>query len=325
MTVLILFSAFFSSLETGLLSLGEIKIREWSKDKIKPLKIWLEQPTNVITGILVGNNFVNIVFSSLFTILVVKLIAQRQEWVSFTETISIIGSSFLILIMGEIIPKTFANINPDKIVGLFYKPFVRYYIITKRIIGFLNKTAFSMIRIMSLEKEKKISRHELHIALEEVEKHGLIEKDSSGMFEGILFLADRSVRQIMKPAREIYGIDLNWNYNKIMDKIITSKYSRIPAYKNGINNIKGFIYIKDVIRELNRKRKFDFDKILRMPLLSNSSDTCLQLFQKLREKRIHSAIVTKKNKVLGIVTIEDIIEEIVGEIYDEYDFMGSNN
>ena len=112
------FSAFFSSLETGLLALGEAKIRKWAKSEIKSLDIWLKDPTGIITGILVGNNLVNISFSAIFTVLVVHFIKLWDVNESWIEMISILFSSTAILILGEIIPKTFANVHPDKIVNI---------------------------------------------------------------------------------------------------------------------------------------------------------------------------------------------------------------
>jgi len=319
LAILLLLSAFFSSLETGLLSLGEIRIREWASGKITALKEWINQPAGVITGILVGNNLVNIVFSSVFTLLVVRYTAEsaiRQKWV---EVISIIGSSTLILIAGEIIPKTYANSHPDRIVGAFFRPFMLFYKIAEKVINILNKISFSITGVMKSEGEKMVSRKELRLALEEIQHHGVMEKDSSMMLGRVLFLTQKTVGEVMIPRKMIYAINLNWPVERIMETIMKSRYSRIPAYTEKLDNIKGFIYVKDVIGMLS-KREVDFWSILRKPFITYPGRNCQHLFQELRKLRTHCAVVKSRERVAGLVTIEDLIEEIVGEIYDEYDF-----
>ncbi|MFC2048645.1 DUF21 domain-containing protein, partial [Elusimicrobiota bacterium] len=145
-------SAVFSSLETGLLSLGEVKIRDLAEYKMKELELWIKEPSKVITGILVGNNFVNITFSAILTYVVVKIWLIPE---TFSEIVSIIASSALILIFGEIIPKTFANTYPEKIVARSFKPFIAFFKMTKAIIRMLHFISFSMVGVLRNKEEKK--------------------------------------------------------------------------------------------------------------------------------------------------------------------------
>lgn len=319
--IFMFFSAFFSSLETGLLALGDIRINQWAENEIKSLKIWVKDPTRVITSILVGNNIVNITFSSILTVLVVHHIRFWNVGESWTETVSIICSSVLILIFGEIIPKTFANTHPDKIVKFFYRPFMKFYKVSGGLVGILNKLSFSMIGAVNTKKEKTVSRKELNIALENIEADGILKGDSSRMLGKVLFFAKKTVSEIMVPRKSIQAVNLNWKYETIIESLLKNKLSRIPAYEKNLDNLKGFVYIKDVIGSLNRDGNVDFYKILRKIHITYPGRNCQHLFQDLRNKRIHCSIVKTNDRIIGLVTIEDLIEEIVGEIYDEYDYM----
>ncbi len=308
--ILMFFSAFFSSLETGLLALGEVKINKWAKVKIKSLDTWINDPAGIVTGILIGNNLVNISFSAVFTVLVVHF--TKSRW---AELISIVCSSFAILILGEILPKTFANTHPDKVVKIFYVPFMKFYGISKRVIDFLNKTA----GIMKMKREKLISRKEVRMAMKEVKADGILEEDLSSMLGRVLFLTQKTVGEVMIPRKTIYALDLNREYENIIKNLLSCHYSRIPAYYKRLDNLRGVIYIKDVIGELNHSGKIDFNKILRKPHITYPGRNCQHLFHELISGRTHCSIVKSNKRVIGFITVEDLIEEIVGEIYDEYD------
>lgn len=306
--VLVVFSAFFSSLETGLLSLGEVKIREWAKSEMPPLQIWLKSPAGVITSVLVGNNMVNIAFSSLFTILVIRLAVPAH----LTEVISIAGAAVILLTLGEIIPKIFANTHPDKIINLFFIPFMVFYKVIKSGADLLNRIPLIIVG----KREKLVSRKELNQAIKDIKSEDNLER----MLEGVFFLTKSTVGDVMTPRKMIYAIDINWQYEKIMEAILKSRYSRVPVYSEKFDNVIGFIYIKDIIGELNCNKVIDFKRIIRTAYLTYPGRNCHHIFWVLRNKRVHCSIVKSGERVVGLVTIEDLIEEVVGEIYDEYDY-----
>ncbi|MFH1416611.1 MAG: CNNM domain-containing protein [Elusimicrobiota bacterium] len=317
--VLLVFSAFFSSLETGLLALGEVRISKWSENKIKPLKIWIKEPAGVITGILIGNNFVNIVFSSIFTVLLADHVRRTGSSVSWIEIVSIICSSAIILVFGEIVPKIFAITHPDRVVAALYGPFVKFYSVSKVLIRLLNNISFSLTRVMKSKKEKNVSRKEVQVALGELVSEGMLERDSSRMLERVLFLSKKTAGEVMVSRDDIFSVDLEWDYSRIVKKLIESPYSRIPAYSEDIDELKGIIYLKDVIGALVRNHRVDFREIMRQPHVTYPGRNCHHLFHKMRSSRMHCSVVKSRGRVMGIITIEDIIEEVVGEIYDEYD------
>nr|MDA3792291.1 CNNM domain-containing protein [Elusimicrobiota bacterium] len=299
-------------------------IKNWSREKMKSLNLWLEEPGSIITGILIGNNIVNIVFTTLFTLLVVKFTGLWDITHSFVEIISIVCSSLLILIFGEIIPKTFANTYPEKIVSLLYNNFMRFFKFIRGPINILNKISGFLAGRLGKKKEKLISRKELDIYLNDINDSGLFRKEDSRMMGKVLFLTRTLVEDVMTPRKKIYSVSLNWKYSRIMKALLKSSYSRIPAYKNNIDDCMGFIYIKDVIGVLNSEDKVDFAAIVRPAYITYDDENCQKLFKKLRTDRTHVAIVKKNGKVEGLITVEDLIEEIVGEIYDEYDTNISN-
>ncbi len=323
--LLVFFSGFFSSIETALYAMGEARIREWSLEKMKVLKYWISEPAGVVTGILVGNNMINIAFSAIFTVIIAGFVTARNLPPTWTEVLSIAGSSVIILTFAEIMPKTFANTYPEKIIKAYYRPFIKFYLVIRTASEILNKISFAFVGSLKSRKEKIISRKELHMEIKDAGKEGLLEKDFSKMLAGVIVLSHKKVKEVMTPANEITAVDLRRPYSQIMDILTKSKYSRTPAYYGKLDNLKGFIYIKDVIGELNRKGKIDFKKIMRSPRITRQNKSCRRLFQQLRKERVHGCIVKNKNRVVGIVTIEDLIEEVVGEIYDEYDNDAANN
>ncbi len=286
------------------------------------LSTWIKEPASVITGILFGNNLINIVFSSLFTVLVVRVWRVPEK---FTEAVSIIFSSLLILTAGEIIPKTFANTHPDRVVRSFYRPFMVFYAASGKLINMLNRVSFALVGDIKNRREKPVSRRELSIAMEEIKKTGVIDDENSKMLSRVLELTKKPVGSVMVPRRSVYAIDINKSYKKIMSLIIKSRHSRIPAYRGKLDNLKGFIYVKDVIGELNKSGKVNFEKIMRPVYETYPGRGCHFLFHELRKRRVHCCIVRSGRQVAGLVSIEDLIEEIVGEIYDEYDFRQSDN
>ncbi|MGM0567903.1 MAG: hemolysin family protein [Elusimicrobiota bacterium] len=317
--ILTLFSGFFSSIETALYSMGEARIREWAKHRIISLNYWITEPAGVITGILTGNNMVNISFSAIFTVVVASFIARTKIPSTFIEIISIFGSSAVILTFGEIIPKTFANTYPDKIIKACYPPFIIFYKPLRTFSNRLNKISFSIVGKLQSKREKTISRKEIQMEIEEAGKKGHLEKASSQMLSGTIMLSQKKVKEVMTDRKKIVGINLNRSYNRIMKKLIECKYSRIPAYSGKLDKLKGFIYVKDVIGQLNDKGSVDFKKILREAKVTRQNKNCRRLFQEMRKERVHICVVKSKKRITGIVTIEDLIEEVVGEIHDEYD------
>lgn len=319
--LLLVSSSFFSSLETALLSLGDVKVRNWSESFMPQLKKWIEKPSGIITGILLGNNLINIIFSSLFTIVVFNMERIPSHMV---EAVSVGLSSVFLLTLGEILPKNIANSHPDRVVKLSYRTFMKFYFIAGPVSEWLNKVSFAMVGGIGKMRERGISRKEVSMALEDIHKRNMIENEYTDMMIKTLSLTKKSVGEVMSPRERIYAVNLKWKPERIMNGLINSPFSRIPAYYGHLDNIKGIIYLKDIIGELNKNGRIDFESILRKPVETHPDRNCQLLFQDLRKKRVHCALVRSEKHMAGIISIEDIIEEVVGEIYDEYDNRNTN-
>ena len=314
--VLLAFSSVFSSLETGLLALGEVKARRWTDAGVRNLEQWLTKPSAVITGILLGNNLVNIIFSSLFTVIVVNMAGIGEHLV---EPVAIVFSSVFLLTFGEILPKNVAHAHPDKTVRLFYGPFMKFFSFAGPVSGRLNKISFALLGGAGKNREKGISRKEMPFALDDMQKRSLIDREHTGMMLKAMTLTHKSVGEVMTQREKIYAVNLQWSYERTINSLLKSRFSRIPVYSGHLDNIKGLVYLKDVIGELNLSGKLDMEKILRKPYFTDPGRSCQYLFQDLRRKRIHCTLVKNGTRLAGLISVEDIIEEIVGEIYDEYD------
>ncbi|PLX71018.1 MAG: HlyC/CorC family transporter [Denitrovibrio sp.] len=316
----VLLSGVFSGSETALTSLGELKVRHMIEEdkKARPLRLWVEHPNKVLNTILIGNNIVNILGSVLATDVSAKIFGDSRI-AAVTGVMTL-----LVLFFGEITPKTFAKHNAATLapyVIRFLK--IPYFFFYPFSFG-INKLVKGMIIITGgkLDKNKsRITEDELEFYISESEKEGIIENGKSRMLQNIFDISEIYVKEVMVPRTDMVAIDITDPVESYMEKIQSSEFSRIPVYEESIDKIIGILYVKDLLRFVNDgKTSFDLRKVLRKPYFipeTKKIDSMLSEFQK---SRTHMAVVIDEyGGVDGIVTLEDILEEIVGEIWDEYD------
>lgn len=316
----VLLSGVFSGSETALTSLGELKVRHMLEEnpKAKPLKLWLEHPNKVLNTILIGNNIVNILGSVLATDFSAKLFGD-------SHIAAVTGvMTLMVLFFGEITPKTFAKHNAvalaPYVMRVLKLPYWFFYPFSYGI----NKLVKGMIIISGgkLDKNKnKITEDELEFYITESEKAGVIENGKSRMLQNIFDISEIYVKEVMVPRTDMVAIDITDPIDSIMEKIYSTEFSRIPVFEENIDNIIGILYVKDLLRFVNKEDEaFELRKVLRKPYFipeTKKIDAMLGEFQK---RRNHMAVIIDEyGGVDGIVTLEDILEEIVGEIWDEYD------
>jgi CBS domain containing-hemolysin-like protein len=317
--ICILLSGFFSGSETALTSLGELKVRHLLEEnpKAKPLKLWLDHPNKVLNTILIGNNIVNILGSVLATDFTAKMFGDAR--------IALVTGSMtlLVLLFGEITPKTFAKHNAE-VISIFVIKILRlpYAVFYPFSFG-INKLVKGIIVLSGgkLEKDHKITEDELEFYITESEKEGILENGKSRMLQNIFDISEIYVKEVMVPRTDMVAIDITDPIDSYLDKILASEFSRIPVYEESIDKVVGILYVKDLLKYVKEDYSgFDLKKILRKPYFvpeTKKIDSMLGDFQKSRN---HMAIVIDEyGGVDGIVTLEDILEEIVGEIWDEYD------
>ncbi len=314
---LILFSALISGSEVAFFSLNP---NSWKKNNLSSSKklIYklLKEPNNLLATILVANNFFNVAIIILSTYITAELFNfSNSPIIEFT--IQVVVVTFILLLLGEVIPKVFANQKSLLFASLMSRP---VYILSK-IFYPINKILVSSSTIIEKKfknKGYKISIDELSTALE-IAGDNDTNEDEKRILKSIVQFGNIDVKQIMKSRIDIISIEESFSFNKIKSIIISSGYSRIPVYKDNFDNVTGVLYIKDLLPHL-KKDKFNWKKLIRTPFFVPESKMIDDLLKEFQIKKIHLAIVVDEyGGTSGIVTLEDIIEEIVGEINDEFD------
>ena len=321
MILLLSASAFISASETAFFSLDKIdlkKIADSDKLTADQIQKLLEEPDRLLATILIVNNTVNIGMILLSTLVVdvFQNKASAPDWLMFL--IQVVGITALILLFGEIIPKVYATqrnkflavimVKAITLFGkLFYFPAKGLVKISK---GFDNKLG---------SKNKNLSLDELSEVHEIVQNKA--NKQEQKMLDGILEIGNTEAKQIMIPRTDMIAISQKMSYQDVLEKIVQEGISRIPVYHETIDNIKGILYIKDLIGSLNDKKSdFNWMKLVRQPYFVPETKKLDDLLEEFQTKKIHLAIVVDEyGGVEGLITLEDIIEEIVGDIKDEFD------
>lgn len=321
MILLLSASAFISASETAFFSLDKIdlkKIADSDKSTADQIQKLLEEPDRLLATILIVNNTVNIGMILLSTLVVdvFQNKASAPDWLMFL--IQVVGITALILLFGEIIPKVYATqrnkflavimVKAITLFGkLFYFPAKGLVKISK---GFDNKLG---------SKNKNLSLDELSEVHEIVQNKA--NKQEQKMLDGILEIGNTEAKQIMIPRTDMIAISQKMSYQDVLEKIVQEGISRIPVYHETIDNIKGILYIKDLIGSLNDKKSdFNWMKLVRQPYFVPETKKLDDLLEEFQTKKIHLAIVVDEyGGVEGLITLEDIIEEIVGDIKDEFD------
>lgn len=312
-------SAYFSAMETAVAYLSEVKTKQLftNDDEENNLSMWITQRNKVLNTIFLGNTLFNII--NVF--LIIDILSRYISSHSFL--ISAIVAFILILMFGETIPKTLARYEVINMSVGHVKILNKFYIIFSPII-FVSDilTAFSLKLFgKSLKKDPKFSEDELEFLINVGEKEGKLQPDKGEMITNIFDISDIDVKEIMVPRTDVTAVPENISTEEIKQIIRETEYSRIPVYRNSLDNIIGILYVKDLIRLKGTDYSVeDLLKLLRKPLFvpeTKKIDLMLKEFQK---NKLHIAVVVDEyGGTAGIITMEDILEEIVGDILDEYD------
>ena len=317
--ILILLSAFFSMTETVYSTTNTVRLTLSAEDGKKSAQkaLWIaEHYERTLTTILVGNNLVNITLATLS----VSFFAQLLSNGNIVELVSTAVSTVVVLIFGEIMPKTIAKRHADtlaiKLSFIVYFVMIVLYPIVIIFTGFQKLLHIGQKE----EKEPQVNEAELEAILDTMEEEGAIESEEVELINNILDLNDREVKDIMTPRPDIVAVSDDMDNDEIKTVLFNSKLSRIPVYHGDKDNIVGILFERDFLTAYIKRKNFRVKSLLRPVKYVSTSMKVDDLIHELQKSKMHMAIVSGEyGEVVGLVTMEDALEELVGEIYDEHD------
>lgn len=316
--ILLMLSAFFSSAETALTTVNRIRIRSLADDGSKRAKTVLKITDNsgkMLSAILIGNNIVNVAAASITTSLAYSLGGSAVAIANAVITIAI-------LLFGEITPKTTATIHAEKL-ALIYAPIISIFmkIMTPVIfiINGLSNAVLLLLRIDPNAKNQTMTENELRTIVDVSHEDGVIESDEKEMIYNVFDLGDAKAKDVMVPRVHVTIADVNTTYEELIEIFREDKFTRLPIFEDSTDNVIGTINMKDLLLFDNTK-EFHIRDILREAYFTYEYKNISELLVEMREASFNIAIVLDEyGDTAGLITLEDILEEIVGEIHDEYD------
>lgn len=316
--VLFILSAFFSSSETALMSMDKLRVR-YLVEKNRPgagkLAGLLDRPDNLLSAILVGNNVVNIMVSVFATTLFIDFFGHRGE------LMTILILTPLLLVFAEVCPKTYAAKYPEKLSFVILHPIRFFMWLLRPVTWLVSGISTLMTRMLTGEEEKpSISADEIRSIIEFGEHAGVVAKEKRRMLHGVFDLSEIRVRDVMVPRTEVVGIEAGSSFAEVVQIVSQARHSRFPVYEGALDRVVGVIHSKEILNYLDRPDDFSLLRLARSPYFVPEAKPIETLMQAFRRKHLHLAVVVDEyGGVEGICTLEDIVEEIVGEIQDEYD------
>lgn len=317
--ILLMLSAFFSSAETALTTSNKIRLRSLADEGDKRAKKVLEitdDSGKMLSAILIGNNIVNLSASSIATTLATKIFGSAGAGIA-TGILTI-----LVLIFGEISPKTFATIHADKIALVYAGTIGGLMKILTPVIFIINKLSMGFLKLLRVDAStatNTMTEDELRTIVDVSHEEGVIETEEREMINNVFDFGDAQAKEIMVPRIDMTFADINSTYDELIRIFREDKYTRLPVYEDSTDNVVGIINMKDLLLYEN-KDQFSIRDILRKPYYTYEHKNTSELLIEMRKSSINIAIVLDEyGATAGLITLEDLLEEIVGEIRDEYD------
>ena len=322
--ILLICSALISGTEVAFFSLtpADLELDPDKQSRKQSLVIrLLEKPKKLLATILVANNFINIAIVLIFTGLGETLfsgLSGIRVWVlDLRFLVEVLGITFLILMFGEILPKVYASRNKVKFSNQMAYPMM--------VLDFIISPLSTPMRSITLLLQDRLGKQKANISIDQLGQALELtsEEDTSleeqKILKGIVSFGNTDTKQVMKPRMDVFALNEELSYATIIPLIIENGYSRIPVYSENVDNISGILYVKDLLPHID-KEDFDWKTLLRDPYFVPENKKLDDLLNEFKEKRIHLAIVVDEyGGTSGLISLEDIIEEIVGDISDEFD------
>ena len=319
--VLLLGSGFFSASETSLMSLSKIRIRYMEEDGVKGAKLvssLIEKSSDLLSSILVGNNVVNIAATSVSTSLFISIF--RDGGVAIATAVMTV----LVLIFGEITPKTIAANSPEKIAVIVSKPISIIMKITKPIVWVFNLLTGIIFKIMGIENDGVkpfITEEELKAMVNVSHEEGVLEIEEREIINNVFQFGDMQAKEAMIQRLDMVAVNIEDSYDEIIELFKSEKLSRLPVYQESIDDIVGILNIKDIIFLSDEEiQNFNIKNYVREAFFTYEFKKITQLLEEMKKEKSQMAIVVDEyGGTAGLLTIEDLVEVIVGDIDDEYD------
>ena len=335
LVILVLFNAYFAATEIAFISLNDAKIEKEAKEgnkKAKNILKMLKSPSKFLATIQIGitlAGFLSSAFASdafadkLAPILNSWLpVLSLEAWRGISIILITIILSFFTLVFGEIVTKrlamkyyekiSYATIGVIRGISIVTAPFVKLLTFSTNMI--------SKIFGVGEAEEEVVTEEEIKMMIDEGEEKGTIERGEKQLLNNVFEFNDIIVSEVMTPRTEMYAIDINSDINDTLDEIDEFKYSRIPVYEDNIDDIKGILFVKDILKPLKDNKRVDIKKLIREPYFIPESKDIDELFKEMQQNKVQIAIaIDEYGGTAGLITMEDIIEELVGNIFDEYD------
>lgn len=319
LVILLFLSAFFSSAETSLTTVNRIRMRSLAEEGNKRAERVLhitDDSGKMLSAILIGNNIVNLSASSIATSLAIKL------WGSVGAGIATGLLTLLILIFGEISPKTLATIHAEKI-SLAYSGTIEFLMkILTPVIFIINKLSMGFLFLLRVDPNagnQQMTEQELRTIVDVSKESGVIESEEHEMINNLFDFSDAQAKEVMVPRIDMTFADINSTYDELIEIFQEDKFTRLPVYEENTDNVVGILNMKDLLLYKD-KEHFKLSNIMREPYFTYEHKNTAELFIEMKKSSISLAIVLDEyGATAGLITLEDLLEEIVGEIRDEYD------
>ena len=326
--ILIILSAFFSSAETAFTTVNKIRIRTFEEEgrpNAALIRKLTDDPQKMLSAILIGNNIVNLTASSLTTIMVTRITAILGLASKSATAIGIATGilTLIILVFGEITPKSIATRSSERICFFYIKPIYWMTIIFTPLIFIVNKISFGFMKLFGMRytgKERVMTENELLTIIDVSHEEGVLESEEKEMINNVVDFGDSLAKDIMVPRIDMVSVPSVISYDDLKKTFKRDMYSRLPVYEESKDNVVGIVTLKDFFNYEGTKEDFKLSDLLREPYFTYEYQKTSDLLIQMRENSINISIVLDEyGSTAGIITLEDLIEEIVGEIRDEYD------
>ena len=327
--ICVLLSVLFSGSETALNALGISRLEKYREklnerhNRHRFLEIWAERRNEALICILIGNNVVNITASALATQAFQKLFGVT-EYANLAIPVAIFVTTFVILTFGEIIPKTYAQNNPERFTS-FTRVLYPIWGLLKPVTWFFTRMSESFIRRTGgsvLRTELEVTEEDIEGHIEKAVEQGHLDEEQRDMLESVLDLDDVMVRDVMRPRTRMTAIPDSATLPEVLETIKASSHSRYPVYGENLDDIKGVLYVRDLIQHVGKPHtdEIQLSQFFRAPFRVPDTMKLHTCIKSMQLHAVHLAIVMDEHgQVAGLVTVEDIVEEVFGEIYDEHD------